>query len=208
MENAPSSSLERKILHRLRRWGRGCVFSNRDFFALGADSSIAWALYRLKNQGKIRMLHRGLYDYPEFSRALQENLAPDMHSVAQALARKFRWNIQPSGSAALQHFGLSTQVPLRTRYYSDGPNRSYVIEGRTLEFCHIPRKEAALPSPECELYIQAVKELGENSLQPTYLPKLRALLTEALRTRLNVALPLLAERERKIIRTILTSENE
>lgn len=180
------------------------MFANRDFFALGTDASVAWVLYRLKNQGKIRLLARGLYDYPIFSKLLNEYLAPDMHLVAQALARKYHWNIQASGSAALQHLGLSTQLPLRTRYYSDGPTRSYLIEGRSLDFQHISHREALPNHPDSELFVQAVKELGERSLAAPYAEKICSLLTPDLRRNLTAALPQLTEQERSLIRKLMT----
>ena len=129
-----STSLEMKILQLLRRWGRGCVFSNSDFFSYGPSASVGRCLHSLKVKGIIRPLLRGLYDYPKFSTLLQEALAPDLHQVAMALARKHKWHIQPSGNAALNYWGLSTQVPTRILYFSDGPSRKFSIEGRMLEF--------------------------------------------------------------------------
>ncbi len=53
----------------------------------------------------------GVDDYPRFSKFLDQSLSPDIDQVARALARKFRWRIQPSGATALNFLGLSTQVP-------------------------------------------------------------------------------------------------
>ena len=49
----------------------------------------------------IRRVCRGVYDYPRFSELLGQALSPEVDQVAQALARKFNWRIQPSGDAAL-----------------------------------------------------------------------------------------------------------
>lgn len=196
-------SLETRILNTIRRWGRGSVFSNRDFFKLGPDSSVAWCLYRLKDKGIIRMLCRGLYDYPKFSRLLGEYLAPDLHRVAEALADKYRWHIQASGNTALNYLGLSTQVPTRFLYLSDGPSRSYSIAGQTLEFKHISRREFYPGHRESELFIQATRELGTLCCAEAYLPKLRSLLTPTLRRDLTDALPYLTEDHRRCIKNIL-----
>lgn len=198
-----SPSLERKILALLGRWGRGCVFSNSDFFHLGSDSNISWCFSQLKKRGIIRPLWRGLYDYPKFSSLLQEELAPDLHQVATALARKHKWHIQPSGNAALNYWGLSTQVPTRILYFSDGPSRKFSIEGRTLEFKHISGKESHLGNSECELFIQAIKELGETALTDDYKGQILSLLTPKLKAQVEKALPLLTEKMRTIIRTLL-----
>lgn len=187
----------------LRRWGRGCVFSNSDFFAYGPDASVGRCLHGLKSKGIIRPLRRGLYDYPKFSTLLQEELAPDLHKVATALARKHQWHIQPSGNAALNYWGLSTQVPTRILYFSDGSSRKFTIVGRTLEFKHISGKESHLGNSECELFIQAVKELGEAAITDDYKKRILAILTPKLKTQVKKALPLLTAKQRIILRNIL-----
>ncbi|MBE6416491.1 MAG: hypothetical protein E7032_08180 [Akkermansiaceae bacterium] len=202
-KNDTAASMEKRILATLRRWGRGCVFSNRDFYHLGSEGNIAWCFYQLKNKGVIRALWKGIYDYPKFSTLLQETLAPDLDKVAQALARKHQWSIQPSGNVALNYLGLSTQVPTRCLYLSDGPSRSFEIEGRTLEFKHIPVREARLGNNECSMFIQAVKELGERALSDEYSAALSSLLTPALCNQLHKALPQLSEKLRRILRPLL-----
>lgn len=198
-----SVSLEKKILASLRRWGRGCVFSNSDFFHIGTDSNISWCFSQLKKRGIIRPLWRGLYDYPKFSSLLQENLAPDFHRVASALARKHKWHIQPSGNAALNYWGLSTQVPTRVLYFSDGPSRKFTIDGRTLEFKHISGKESYLGNLDCELFIQAIKELGDAAITDDYKEKIHSILTPKLKKQVEKALPLLTEKLRAILRNLL-----
>lgn len=198
-------TLKKKILNLLKRWGRGCVFSNQDFFEFGSDTAVSSCLYLLKKEGVIRLLLRGLYEYPRFNDFLNENVAPDLHRVAEALARKYRWHIQPSGNSALQYWGLSTQIPLRLLYFSDGPNRRYSIEGRTLEFKHISRMESGFPHRDCEMFVQAVKELGERSLESPNIEKLHSLLTPKLREQLAAVSLWLTERDRTLIRKIIAT---
>lgn len=195
--------LDEKILDLLRRWGRGCVFSNSDFFAYAPGASVGRSLHELKEKGKIRPLLRGLYDYPKYSTLLQEELAPDLNRVAQALARKHKWHIQTTGSTALNYLGLSTQIPMRVTFLSDGPSRKFTIDGRILEFKHTSIKESYLGDEECELFIQAIKELGDLALSDDYNGKIRAILTPKLRAQVDKALPLLTEKVRNIIRTLL-----
>jgi hypothetical protein len=73
----------------------------------------------LLQNGTIRRVIRGLYDYPRFSTLLDQELSPDTDQAAQALARKFRWRIQPIGAVAQNLLGLSTQVPARIVYLSE-----------------------------------------------------------------------------------------
>ena len=199
----PSASLEKRILATLRRWGRGCVFSYSDFCDIGTEGNIAWCFHQLKNKGIIRPLWKGIYDYPRYSTLLQETLAPDLEKVAHALARKHKWNIQISGNAALNYFGLSTQVPTRHLYLSDGPSRTFDIEGRTLEFKHIPAGEARLGNTECAMFIQAVKELGEHAHMEPYRALYSSILTPTLCRNLQKSLPLLSEKLRRLLRPLI-----
>jgi hypothetical protein len=84
-------------------------------------------------------------------------LSPDTDQVARALARKFNWRIQPSGATALNLLGLSTQVPARAVYLSDGPDRSYTVGNTGLDFEHTALKEVGFKLRESGLIVQALK---------------------------------------------------
>jgi len=172
-------SIEDKILARIKWKGRGWAMTNGDFGDLAKTATIDWSLYRLKDKKVIRPLLRGIYDYPRYSNLLQEEIAPDMELVAQAIARKFQWRIQISGSAALNYLGLSTQIPMRIIYFSDGPNRKYEICGRSMEFKHISLKESGFSDARSEIIIQALRELGENQITPEVINKIRNFIPES-----------------------------
>ena len=177
-------SIEDKILARIIRRGRGSVITNRDFWDIAKSASVDWCLYRLKDQKIIRPIIRGIYDYPKFSELLQEELAPDLGAVAQAIARKNQWHIQISGSAALNLLGLSTQIPVKTVYYSDGPTRNFMIGDRKLQFKHILLRETKIGSPKSEMIVQALSELGEDNITPEIIDKLKRQITPKEREKL------------------------
>ena len=116
-------SVDDKIVSRIYGRKRGWSFSKNDFLDLAGDDAIRKALSRLEARGTIRRVLRGLYDYPRFSTLLNEPMGPDLDQVAQALARKSGWRIQPSKNTALNVLGLSTQVPAQAVYLSDGPGK-------------------------------------------------------------------------------------
>jgi hypothetical protein len=159
-----SQTFEDKALYRIRGTGGGWAFSPRDFLDLGGRSTVDSALHRLEKRGEIRRVIRGIYDYPRFSKLLDQSLSPDIDQVARALARKFRWRIQPSGATALNFLGLSTQVPARAVYLSDGPDRVYQIGNTTLAFEHTALKESGIKLKESGLIVQALKSLGQERI--------------------------------------------
>lgn len=177
-------SLQHQSLSRIRGKGRGWVFSQHDFTGMGSRSAIDLALHRLLRKGTIHRIMRGIYEYPRFSALLNQELSPDMSQTAQALARKFGWRIQPSGAAAQNFLGLSTQVPAKIVYRSDGPDRSYQVSNTSLVFEHTALKEAGFKRPESGLIVQALKSLGQDRITPEVIAKIRAWLDPKLREKI------------------------
>jgi hypothetical protein len=180
-------AVEQKILSRIYGRGRGWAFTKTDFVAGFGETNIHQALSGLARAGTIRRVCHGVYDYPRYSELLGETLSPDIDQVAQALARKFNWRIQPSGEAALNLLGLSTQVPGRWIYLSDGPSREYPIgaDGRqTLAFRKSPLKDAGFKYRESGLLVQALKALGKEHVDSTVIETLRRQLEPKLCSRI------------------------
>ncbi len=155
-------SVEKKILFRIYGLKRGSVFSKNDFLDLGGDSVVRKALSNLEAKGTIRRVLRGLYDYPRVSELLGETLGPDLDQVAQALARKSGWRIQATGNMALNALGLSTQVPAKAVYLSDGPSKRVSVGQREIVFKQKTLKETGFKHRESERVVQALKSLGRD----------------------------------------------
>jgi len=178
-----AQAIENTITYRIRGSGGGWAFSPRDFLDLGHRPTVDSALHRLERKGSIRRVIRGIYDYPRFSKLLGQQLSPDLDQVARALARKFRWRIQPSGATALNFLGLSTQVPARAVYLSDGPDRAYQVSNRSLVFEHTALKESGMKLKESGLIVQALKSLGPEQITPEIIHKLREWLPKSMRAK-------------------------
>jgi len=164
---------EKTILSRIYGNGRGWAFSPKDFSHLAPPETVHVSLHRLERRGTIRRVLRGVYDYPAFSDLLGQNLSPDVDQVARALARKFAWRIYPSGPAALNLLGLSTQVPGRFLYLSDGPTRSYRVGKTRLDFRHAAQKESSFRYPESAVIVQALKSLGPERISDEAIERIR-----------------------------------
>ncbi|MFV2057014.1 MAG: DUF6088 family protein [Thiohalomonadales bacterium] len=157
-------AIDNKIKSRIYGHGRGWAFSKIDFMAEFAEPNIHKALSSLEKTDKIRRVCRGIYDYPAYSELLEQTLSPDMDQVAHALARKFNWHILPSGDAALNLLGLSTQVPGKWVYLSDGPKREYEIARQTLQFRKTALKDTRFKFRMSGLLVQALKALGKEHM--------------------------------------------
>ena len=154
------------------------VFVISDFCDLMDYGTAKKSLSRLESNNKIQKIMRGVYYNPRYSQLIQEYEKPSVDEVAKAIARNFKWTIAPSGNTALNQLGLSTQVPAKWIYFSDGPYKTYKIGIQELEFKHRTNKEISGMSEKTILVIQALKELGEEQITESVIQKLKRQLTD------------------------------
>lgn len=171
------TTAKHKILSRIRRWGPQAAFTPKDFLDLASRGSVDMALKALAAEGSIRRLGRGIYDLPSHSKIVKGLSAPDLDKIARAIARRYRWTIIPHGPLAANLWGLSTQVPARPVYISDGPSRSFTIEGRRLQFKHARPKETGVTSERTGAVIQALRTFGRKRVDAALIDRLRRNLT-------------------------------
>lgn len=162
-------SLEKQMVSKVYGKGRGWVFSRKDFTLLGSAESVDRCLSRLAAKGIIRRLTRGLYDYPRSSRWLGQTLGSDMDQAAHALARKFGWQIQVTGNAALNILGLFAQVPTQYLYLSDGPSKTYNLLGAELGFKKARYTHLGVKRTDSALLVQAIHALGQGGATPEHI---------------------------------------
>ena len=171
-----------KIIAKIYGGGRGAAFTPKDFTGLAGPETVRQTLLRLAKDGTIRRLLRGVYDYPAFSTLLKAPASPDPDAIARAIARAHAWTILPAGATALNLLGLSTQVPSRWEYFTDGPAKKYLWSGGTLLFTHRAIKETSTLSPRTALLVQALKTLGTDQVDNQVLATLRKQFTAQERT--------------------------
>jgi predicted transcriptional regulator of viral defense system len=114
--------MRNQIVVRIDRFGDGKAFSAKDFLDIASRTTIDVTLANLTQTGKIRRIRRGLYDMPKVNPSLGGKLSPNIDEAARAIARRQRWKIVPEGAWAANLLGLSTQVPSKIIYLTDGPN--------------------------------------------------------------------------------------
>jgi len=168
-----------QIVARIQRLGQGKAFSAKDFLDIASRGTIDMALSGLTREGTIRRIRRGLYDMPKVNAALGGKLSPDIDEAARAIARRQRWKIVPEGAWAANLLGLSTQVPSKIIYLTDGPNNEVPIGRRTIQFKHARPKALAGLEGKIALVVQALRHLGKDGVGPSEIETLRAGMTEA-----------------------------
>jgi len=167
-------SIEEKVLSRIYGRGKGYAFSSNDFIDEFNRNSIDKAFSSLTKKGKIRRVATGIYDYPKYSELLKKQLSSDIDQVARAYARKMNWKIEASGDTALNLLGLSTQVPGKYIYLSNGMSKNYkLLDGTTLSFKKSSLKNIGFTHKESSLIVQALRALGKERIDETTIKTIR-----------------------------------
>jgi hypothetical protein len=168
-----------QIVARIEKLGAGKAFSAKDFLDIASRGTVDMAFGSLIQSGKIRRIRRGLYDMPKINEALGGKLSPDIDEAARAIARRQRWKIVPDGAWAANLLGLSTQVPSKIIYLTDGPNNEVPIGRRVIQFKHARPKAIAGLEGKFALVVQALRYLGKENVGPREIETLRAALSLA-----------------------------
>ena len=153
------NSVDNQILSRIKAKREGWVFTPTDFLDLGSRTAVGLALMRHARAGTIRKLARGLYDYPRQHPKLGLIPPSDEH-IAKALNGRHSTRIQLSGAHAANMLGLSTQVPMRTVFLTDGASRKVQLGRRQIVLKKPTPRQMATAGRASGLVIQALRWLG------------------------------------------------
>jgi len=155
----PNTSVADRIMRRARAAGRGSVFTPRDFLHIAGRAAVDQALSRLVKIGKLRRLAHGLYNFAKVHPKLGL-LSPVPDDVALALARETGSQVQVAPARAAHALGLTTQVPARSTYLTDGPSRRVVLGKRVIDLRHTSPKHLLAPGTPIGTVVQALRHVG------------------------------------------------
>lgn len=181
--NKKTQSIAKKILARIYGHGRGYVFTPMEFQDLGGSKAIRSVLSRHVRVGIIRRLGRGLYDYPRKHPDLGE-LAPATEDIVEALAGRDASRLQPAGAYAANMLGLSSQVPMKIVYLTDGRSRAVQVGNRRIILKRTTPRNMAAAGNISGLIIQALRHLGQKHVDAEVVSRLDSRLDNADRKQL------------------------
>jgi hypothetical protein len=171
-------STTQKIFSRIEARKPGWVFSPVDFLDLGNRAAIDQSLSRFVKKGKIRRLARGIYEYPRRSERFGI-LPPIINNVALAMARSTGSKIQLSEVSAANILGLTTQVPAKVVFYTDGTARTRKIGNQTIIFKRTTPKKLVGAGTMSGLVIQALRYYGKERITDSLIDRIRQKLSQA-----------------------------
>jgi len=167
--------VEKKIAEVLKSHPKGSVLFVDDFLDYGNSESVKKALLRLKEKEILVRLAHGIYLHPKIDKELGV-LFPSTEDIAKAIARRDKARIVPTGVQALNKLGLSTQVPMKVVYLTDGAARSIKVGKRTITFKNSSPKNLLAQGEISSLVIQALKTIGQSKVEDETISKIKIIL--------------------------------
>lgn len=156
-------SVDNKIIAKIKKAKRGSLFFIEDFLNLGTSKAVSKALERLVEKEELSRVSRGIYSRLRMDPILGA-ISPTTEEIAEAVRRRDKARIVPTGILALNALSLSTQVPMNLVYLTDGAARTIQIGKRKIVFKKTsPRNLAAIGSIS-SLAIQALREIGKDKV--------------------------------------------
>lgn len=168
----------KKILARVRRMPRSSPASASDFLDFGSRPAVDQALSRLVRRGQLYRVSRGLYALPRVSMLTGGLAVSSPHGVARSIARKLGLQILPSRPQASNMLGLSTQVPAKLIYLTDGRSRTVNAGPFTFYFRHASPRTMAVSGRLSPVVFQALRDLHHNGVSESHIAHLRRLLKQ------------------------------
>ena len=156
-------SIDAKIVAKMRKAKRGSLFFTEDFLSFGTAKSVSKALERLVAENKISRVARGIYARLEIHAVLGE-LHPGAEAIAEAIRKRDKARIIPTGVLALNALGLSTQVPMNVVYLTDGSARKISLGKRKIVLKKTSPRNLSAIGKISGLVIQALKEIGKDNV--------------------------------------------
>lgn len=125
------------VSHWIYAQPEGALIRGRDLTHLVNRGQASRVLARLAKQGRLMRVSRGVYVTVTSSR--YGPVPPPVEKVVRFLASITGHAIVRHGAAAANALGLTTQVPVRQIYLTDGPARTLDLGKQVIEIRHAPK---------------------------------------------------------------------
>lgn len=150
----------------------GEIFFADDFTNYGSPDNIRQVLSRLVKEEILLRIAQGIYLKPKKDPVLGI-IYPNIEDIAKEIAARDKARIAPTGVLSLYLLGLTTQVPLKAVYLTDGSQREIKIGNRTIKFKKTAPKSFAVKDERLHLIVQAFKETGQKEVSEGFLTRIQ-----------------------------------
>lgn len=163
-----------QIKKAIKRIPRGRIFLPRTLYANYPMKTAQRVLSQLIKSGEVCRLCRGMYFRPEKSRFFPDPVFPGSTEIVNAISKKTGEIIWDHGAVSLNRLGLSTQVPVRSIYYTTGRSRYIKItEKFRIKLVHVNPKKVIMPNTVTGTVVSALWFEGKRYFKPWVVKKIR-----------------------------------
>ena len=156
-------SLPNLIMQYASESPEGTALCPNTLLHLGSRAAVDQALSRLARSGRLNRVCQGVYVSPVETRfGLRP---PAAEKVIASLADLWVETIVPSGGAAANSLGLTTQVPVKPVYLTSGPNRELKLGETTVDLRHAPRWQLVAPNRLAGDAVRALAWFGPDEVE-------------------------------------------
>ncbi len=170
-------SIDDQILVKIKKAKGGSLFFIDDFVAFGNAKAVGKAMERLVKSGELHRVAKGIYVRPVKDKVLGIVL-PGIEDIAEAIRKRDKARIVPTGSYAMYKLGLTTQVPMNVVYYTDSTPRKVKVGKQTINFKRASARNLSAIGDISKLVIQALKTIGKDKVTDYELHKIKELLKQ------------------------------
>lgn len=157
---------------------QGSIFFISDFNELGNYEAVRKSLQRLTKNNSIERIAKGIYFLPKKHKRLGI-IYPHAEQIAKAIAKRDKARIIATGSTALNLLNLSTQIPLKVVFLTDGSARNIKVGNQTIQFKKTNPKNLSIEHRLTNLIIQALKEIGEKKVTQEQTDKIQKIIDQS-----------------------------
>ena len=130
---------------------------------LGNRAAVDQALSRLARTEQLLRIFRGVYMRPIETRF--GLCSPSVEKAIESLSALWGETIVPSGGAAANVLGLTTQIPVQPVYLTSGPGRRLHFFRLLVRLRHAPRWQLVSPNRRAGDLVRALAWLGPHEVE-------------------------------------------
>jgi len=171
-------SVLKQIENSLKKKNPGEILFIKDFYKVGDYEAVRKSLQRLAEKGALIRLSQGIYYYPKKDELLGL-VFPSAEQIGNAIAKRDKARIIPTGSYAIYRLGLTTQVPMNVVYLTDGSARKLEIGKQKIVFKKTSPKNLSPKNQLSSLIIQGLRAIGKENISQTHITKIKNIIVDS-----------------------------
>jgi len=171
-------SVIKQIESILKKRKPGEILFISDFLETSDYDTVRKSLQRLTEKGLLIRLSKGIYYYPKNDKLLGL-IYPSAEQIANAIAKRDKARIIPTGAYAMYRLGLTTQVPMNVVYLTDGSARKVQIGKQKIVFKKTSPKNLSAKNQLSNLIIQGLRAIGKENTTDSHITKIKKIIFDS-----------------------------